>query len=306
MAKGKGQKFTLADFTNMVESSAPSDSNASWADEEVELPSAPTGATRATVQAMGEHRPGRGPTNAPVDLSRIPDSGPFVVHVGNLPFTVSEPSLRNFFADQGIQTLECRVPMVPGEERRARGFAYVTLPSREAMLRAFETVHGKDLMGRLVRLDVAEQQQRDQGGFQKREWRNMEDRPGRRVVDRSPSRSSASSHPSQFASQWRSESATPSSASVNSTASATSSTFIPANRDWRSAPSNNQPDLRSTAFGPRRENPQIENADRPGRRHVPPPEANRSGPSRRPSNFPSTTTNSEPTFSRDNFGTKLK
>lgn len=218
MGKPKGQKFTLADFTSMV---GQKNEGESWADEEVDLPTAPTGASRATPS--DEYRPGRGPSSssdhgrpmAPLDLSRIPTTGPFTAYIGNLPYTITESSLRTgLFA--GFTVTELRVPMEAGTGK-ARGFAYATFPTSQEMGRAMQAVHGKEFGGRVVRMDVSESSGPSSSAASAfGEWRSgakvgghVEDRPGRR-----PDPQSSRRYQREEIGDWRS--ATPSSSSTSS------------------------------------------------------------------------------------------
>lgn len=221
-SSSKGQKLSLADIANMVPVGA-------WADEEVDLqlPTAPTGAQRGgplpTVPSGG-YRPGRGPSMgrnplAPPDLSKIPTTGPFCLHLSNLPFTVNDALIRSQLFS-GYQVVECRLPMEGG---KSRGFGYVTVSTADEMKRALAELHGRDFGGRSIRLDVAEQKTGGGGDWRSMEQRKFEDRPGRRPDNAiptakdwrgdsgkfqapSPAPTSSSSHNSEHHGDWRKQS----------------------------------------------------------------------------------------------------
>lgn len=91
------------------------------------------------------------------------------VYVGNLPYEVTEESLRELFADFG--------PV--GEVRiiEGKGFGFVDLPEENAA-NAIAAVNGQELQGRVLRVDEARgpRQRRERG----RGFGDRGDRGGRR------------------------------------------------------------------------------------------------------------------------------
>lgn len=76
-----------------------------WADEEIELPSAPLGQERSSYDMRpGRAPPARGygrdeaPLPVAIDHSALPRVPPFLAFVANLPYDVTEEDLRSFFS----------------------------------------------------------------------------------------------------------------------------------------------------------------------------------------------------------------
>ena len=85
----------------------------------------------------------------------------FKVYVGNLPFSMSEEDLKNEFAACG-EIEEVRV-INDRETGRPKGFAFVTFATLEGMNAAIAK-DGKELGGRNVRINKAEDKPRTGGG----------------------------------------------------------------------------------------------------------------------------------------------
>ncbi|KAJ2008117.1 Eukaryotic translation initiation factor 4B [Coemansia thaxteri] len=164
----KGQKMSLGDFLN------DGPSVTSWADDTMELPTAPmassgTGGRSSLADAPSRkdlvsqqhqrrdyesHEP-----RAPVDF---PTEPPFTAHVGNLPFTADEAALRDFFgcAEEEITTVRL---ITDRESGRLKGFGYVHFASLEALKRAVAR-DGADMGGRALRIGVSESRADDRAG----------------------------------------------------------------------------------------------------------------------------------------------
>ena len=82
------------------------------------------------------------------------------LYVGNLAFQTTEDTLQAAFAECGEVT-EVKV-MIDRETGRSRGFAFVTLATAEAAQNALSRLHGSELDGRALRVDIA--QERGSGG----------------------------------------------------------------------------------------------------------------------------------------------
>ena len=83
------------------------------------------------------------------------------IHVGNLPFTVTEEDLRALFAPHG----EVRSVSVVNDREtgRPRGFGFVCMD--EAVVpAAISALNGHSLNGRPLRLNPAQERQRHGGG----------------------------------------------------------------------------------------------------------------------------------------------
>ncbi|MCG8601993.1 MAG: RNA-binding protein [Verrucomicrobiales bacterium] len=84
------------------------------------------------------------------------------LYIGNLPYEISESELREFLADyEPIEDLHMPLDRDTG---RPRGFAFVTLASREAGEQAVENLDGADCGGRAARVREAEDRPRGGGG----------------------------------------------------------------------------------------------------------------------------------------------
>jgi RNA recognition motif-containing protein len=74
--------------------------------------------------------------------------------VGNLSWDVTDESLKDFFASAGEVT-SARV-ITEKLTGRSRGFGFVEFSSDEEAQNAIDTLEGKDLDGREVRISIAE------------------------------------------------------------------------------------------------------------------------------------------------------
>ncbi|RLN88758.1 hypothetical protein BBJ28_00009388 [Nothophytophthora sp. Chile5] len=93
----------------------------------------------------------------------VPEVGPWKIFVGNLPFRVEEDELADFIGAEGIRDI--RFPR-DFETNRPKGFAYVEFDTKEHLLKALE-LDGQDLDGRQVKMDVAQERERDRKSRQK-------------------------------------------------------------------------------------------------------------------------------------------
>ena len=81
------------------------------------------------------------------------------IYVGNLPFSATESEVRELFAQHG--TVESVSLINDRETGRPRGFGFVEM-SRADATRAIQALNGKDLGGRPLRVNEA--QERGAGG----------------------------------------------------------------------------------------------------------------------------------------------
>lgn len=81
------------------------------------------------------------------------------IYVGNLPFSASEDEVRTLFAQHG--TVESVSLITDRETGRPRGFGFVEM-SRADASRAIQNLNGKDMGGRPLRVNEA--QERSGGG----------------------------------------------------------------------------------------------------------------------------------------------
>ena len=83
------------------------------------------------------------------------------IYVGNLPFTTTDAELRSLFSEHG--TVESISLVTDRDTGQPRGFAFVQMSQADAS-RAIQSLNGKDLGGRSLRVNVAEDKPRSGGG----------------------------------------------------------------------------------------------------------------------------------------------
>ena len=85
------------------------------------------------------------------------------LYVGNLPFETTEDQLKTFFGEVGPVD---RVTIVMDKfTNRSRGFGFVEINDEAAAKKAIETLNGRSLGGRSVKVNVAKPQEpRGAGG----------------------------------------------------------------------------------------------------------------------------------------------
>jgi RNA recognition motif-containing protein len=76
------------------------------------------------------------------------------IYVGNLPFSATEDELRKLFAAHG--TVQSVSLITDRETGRPRGFGFVEMPSSDAA-RAIENLNGKNMGGRPLRVNEAQE-----------------------------------------------------------------------------------------------------------------------------------------------------
>ncbi len=84
------------------------------------------------------------------------------MYVGNLPFSSTEMDLRSLFAEYGDVT-DVHLP-TDRDTGRQRGFAFVTMGSKDAMVSAIKGLDGKDHQGRPLRINEAQAREERGGG----------------------------------------------------------------------------------------------------------------------------------------------
>jgi RNA recognition motif-containing protein len=83
------------------------------------------------------------------------------IYVGNLPFTATDAEIRTLFSQHG--TVESVSLPVDRETGRPRGFGFVEMSQADAA-RAIQNLNGKDLNGRPLRVNEAQDKPRSGGG----------------------------------------------------------------------------------------------------------------------------------------------
>ncbi|MBK1833825.1 RNA recognition motif domain-containing protein [Roseibacillus ishigakijimensis] len=83
------------------------------------------------------------------------------MYVGNIPFSTSADELKDLFGEFGAVT-DVHIPE-DRESGRPRGFAFVTVDSKEAMEAAIKDLDGAEFGGRNLRVNEAKPRE-DRGG----------------------------------------------------------------------------------------------------------------------------------------------
>jgi len=85
------------------------------------------------------------------------------LYVGNLSYNVTEPELREVFAEGGRNVVEVKIVM-DRETGRPRGFAFVEMGSAEEASGAIETLTGRTIQGRPISVSEARERTPRAGG----------------------------------------------------------------------------------------------------------------------------------------------
>ncbi|XP_043939783.1 eukaryotic translation initiation factor 4B isoform X1 [Protopterus annectens] len=99
-----------------------------------------------------------------VNRSRLPKNPPYTAFLGNLPYDVSEESIRKFF--HGLNISAVRLPRESSNPERLKGFGYAEFDDVDSLMRAL-SLNEESLGNRRIRVDIADQAQekeRDGGG----------------------------------------------------------------------------------------------------------------------------------------------
>ena len=83
------------------------------------------------------------------------------IYVGNLPFSANDDQVRQMFEAHG--TVESVALINDRETGRPRGFGFVEMPRADAA-RAIQALNGKDMGGRPLRVNEAQERQGGGGG----------------------------------------------------------------------------------------------------------------------------------------------
>ncbi|XP_066469970.1 eukaryotic translation initiation factor 4B [Tiliqua scincoides] len=109
-----------------------------------------------------------------IDRSRLPKSPPYTAFLGNLPYDVTEDSIKEFF--RGLNISAVRLPREPTNPERLKGFGYAEFEDLDSLLRAL-SLNEECLGNRRIRVDVADQAQdkdRDDRSFGRDRDRNRD------------------------------------------------------------------------------------------------------------------------------------
>jgi cold-inducible RNA-binding protein len=83
------------------------------------------------------------------------------IYVGNLPFTATDAEIRTLFSQHG--TVESVSLPIDRDSGRPRGFGFVEMSQADAS-RAIQNLNGKELGGRALRVNEAQDKPRSGGG----------------------------------------------------------------------------------------------------------------------------------------------
>lgn len=83
------------------------------------------------------------------------------IFVGNLPFTADEASVRTLFEQHG--TVDSVALINDRDTGRPRGFGFVEMTNADAS-RAIQALNGKDMGGRQLKVNEAQDKPRSTGG----------------------------------------------------------------------------------------------------------------------------------------------
>ncbi|XP_029102293.1 eukaryotic translation initiation factor 4Ba [Scleropages formosus] len=120
-----------------------------------------------------------------IDRSQLPRNPPYTAFLGNLPYDVTEDSIKDFF--RGLSISAVRLPREPSNPERLKGFGYAEFDDVESLLRAL-SLNEENLGNRRIRVDIA-----DQSNEKERDDRSMSGRD----------RNRGDSGPDKTDSDWR-------------------------------------------------------------------------------------------------------
>ena len=85
------------------------------------------------------------------------------MYVGNLPFQTTKEEIEEVFSEHG-PVADVHVPL-DRESGRPRGFAFVTMESKEGMISAIKALDGAELGGRNLKVNEARPPENRGGGY---------------------------------------------------------------------------------------------------------------------------------------------
>ncbi|CAK7568338.1 MAG: Eukaryotic translation initiation factor 4B [Sporothrix epigloea] len=188
--KKEVQKLTLGEF--MTNDSF----GGSWADEVEETvgtqplpPMERRGGGSGFYNSSGPRTDDRGFSYREIVPQRIPDRPPYLAHLGNLDYEITEPDIRDFL--QGCDVTSIRL-IEDRETRRPKGFGYAEFVDVSGLKKALE-LDGSSFRGRSIKVKIADPpKERDSRGGESRdlgEWTRkgpLPDLPSTRNNDRRP------------------------------------------------------------------------------------------------------------------------
>ncbi len=85
------------------------------------------------------------------------------LYVGNLSYNVTEPELKDVFAENGRNVKEVKV-VLDRDTGRPRGFAFVEMTTDAEAAQAIETLNGREIQGRPINVSEARERAPRGGG----------------------------------------------------------------------------------------------------------------------------------------------
>jgi RNA recognition motif-containing protein len=85
------------------------------------------------------------------------------LYVGNLSYNVTEPELREVFAEDGRNVVEVKIVM-DRDTGRPRGFAFVEMGSDDEASKAIQSLTGREVSGRAINVSEARERTPRSGG----------------------------------------------------------------------------------------------------------------------------------------------
>jgi RNA recognition motif-containing protein len=85
------------------------------------------------------------------------------LYVGNLSYNVTEPELREVFAEDGRNVVEVKIVM-DRDTGRPRGFAFVEMGSDDEASKAISSLTGREVQGRAINVSEARERTPRGGG----------------------------------------------------------------------------------------------------------------------------------------------
>jgi len=117
----------------------------------------------------------------PREQKELPTQPPYVAYIGNLSFDLDEDEVRKFFKQNHCQVDTVKLLRSREDPSRLKGFGYVEFVDVQSLENALK-LHGVDLLGRPLRVDIASNQKQTpppiQSGFN-----NFNAAPSRSDVD---------------------------------------------------------------------------------------------------------------------------
>ncbi|XP_011473882.1 eukaryotic translation initiation factor 4B isoform X3 [Oryzias latipes] len=93
-----------------------------------------------------------------INRAKLPRSPPYTAFLGNLPYEVTEESIKDFF--RGLAISAVRLPREPNNPQKLKGFGYAEFDDVDSLLRAL-SLDEENLGNRRIRVDIADQSDKD-------------------------------------------------------------------------------------------------------------------------------------------------